>query len=57
MGKIESAMKARDYHIERVPEGGFIVWPITGDGWVRLPLFACTDIKEALNYIKKGFGE
>ena len=58
MGKVEGApMKARNYHIERVPEGGFIVWPLwRSEGLERLPLFACTDINDALKYIKKGFG-
>jgi len=42
--------------VERLPEGGYVVVRDGRGGYVSLPLLACTEIDEALKFVRDKLG-
>ena len=38
--------------IERMPQGGYLIWPFAAPSDFRYPIFACTTINEALVFLR-----
>ena len=43
--------------IQRISQGGYLVWPCAGVHDFREPIFACTTIDEALEFMRDMIAE